>query len=66
MVIIEYKFEKTDNYNILKNKAKEALQQIHDNKYYSSMNGEVLLIGIAHSIKDFAMEHKIIETRSRL
>ncbi|MCR5609459.1 MAG: ATP-binding protein [Lachnospiraceae bacterium] len=65
-VIIEYKFEKTDNYNILENKAKEALQQIHDNKYYSSMNGEVLLIGIAHSIKDFAMEHEIIETKSRL
>nr|MCR5608370.1 PD-(D/E)XK nuclease domain-containing protein [Lachnospiraceae bacterium] len=65
-VIIEYKFEKTDNNKILENKAKEAIQQIHDNKYYSNMNGEVLLIGIAHSIKDFAMEHEIIETKSRL
>ena len=38
----------------------EALKQIHDNKYYAGLNGDVLLIGLAHDIKKCQLTHEII------
>ena len=38
----------------------EALRQIIDNQYYSSLHGDILCIGIAHNKKKCAMAHKTI------
>ena len=38
----------------------EALEQIHKNKYYADLEGEILLIGLAHHIKKCQLVHEII------
>jgi len=38
----------------------EALKQIHENKYYAGLEGEVLLIGLAHDIKKCQLIHETI------
>ena len=38
----------------------EALKQIHENKYYAELKGEVLLIGLAHDIKKCQLVHEMI------
>jgi len=38
----------------------EALQQILDNQYYSTLHGEILCIGIAHDKKKCSISHKTI------
>ena len=38
----------------------EALKQIHENKYYAGLEGEVLLVGIAHDKKVCQLVHELI------
>jgi hypothetical protein len=62
-VIIEFKYEEEKEKNgntLLKAKAKEALDQIKDNTYYSRMEGDILLIGIAHTLKKVEVEYEKI------
>jgi len=63
-VIIEYKHDEegnveNDSKHLLKD-AKEALQQIKDKKYYTDMEGEVMLIGIAHNKKEAEVLYELI------
>jgi len=39
----------------------EALKQIHDNKYYAGLEGQVLCVGIAHDIKICQLVSEMIE-----
>ncbi|MCR5608788.1 MAG: PD-(D/E)XK nuclease domain-containing protein, partial [Lachnospiraceae bacterium] len=67
-VIIEFKYEKKKEKNdnkLLTEKAKEALKQIKDNKYYSDMNGEVLILGIAHNVKNVVILHEFVQNESK-
>ena len=62
-VIIEFKYEEEKEKNgntLLKAKAKEALDQIKDNTYYSRMEGDILLIGIAHTLKKVEVAYEKI------
>ena len=54
-IIIEFK--QGADVEILKH---EALKQIHDNKYYAGLTGDVLLIGLAHDIKKAQLVHDLI------
>ena len=38
----------------------EALQQILDNRYYESLRGEVVCMGVAHDKKKCALAHKTV------
>ncbi len=63
-VIIEYKHDEEGNVennssNLLTD-AKEALQQIKEKKYYTDMEGEVMLIGIAHNKKEAEVLYELI------
>ena len=40
--------------------AKEALEQIKEKKYYTDMDGEVMLIGIAHDKKEVEVLYELI------
>ena len=40
--------------------SKEALAQIHQNKYYAGLNGEILLMGIAHAKKKCSISYDVI------
>jgi len=42
----------------------EALKQIHDNKYYAGLTGEVLCIGIAHDKKRCELVHEMFVASS--
>lgn len=39
----------------------DAMKQIEDKQYYSGLYGEILLMGIAHRVKECAIETKIIQ-----
>jgi len=54
-IVIEFKQGK--DVEVLKY---EALKQIHENKYYSGLEGEILLVGIAHDIKKCQLTHETI------
>jgi len=63
-VIIEYKHDEegnveNDSKHLLKD-AKEALEQIKEKKYYTDMDGEVMLIGIAHNKKEAEVLYELI------
>lgn len=54
-VVIEFKQgEKVERLS------KEALAQIHQNKYYAGLNGEILLMGIAHAKKKCSISYDVI------
>jgi len=56
-VIIEFKSKEDKD---LQAQAEEALQQIKDNKYYTGMKGDILLLGIAHDKKKIEMVHEMM------
>jgi len=63
-VIIEYKHDEEgnveNNSKHLFKDAKEALEQIKEKKYYTDMDGEVMLIGIAHDKKEVEVLYELI------
>jgi len=66
-VIIEYKHDEEGNVennskHLLKD-AKEALEQIKEKKYYTDMDGEVMLIGIAHNKKEVEVLYELIKVK---
>lgn len=44
----------------VKSLAKTALNQIHSKKYYGSLQGDTLLLGIAHNKKQVYIEHEML------
>jgi len=56
-VVIEFKSKENED---LQAQAEEALQQIKDNKYYTGMKGDILLLGIAHRKKEIKMVHEMM------
>jgi len=63
-VIIEYKHDEEgnveNNSKHLLEDAKEALSQIKEKKYYTDMDGEVMLKGIAHNKKEAEVLYELI------
>jgi len=56
-VVIEFKSKEGTDLQI---QANEALNQIKDNKYYTGMKGDILLLGIAHDKKNVKMVHEMM------
>ena len=54
---IIFEFKSGENIEKLK---QEALEQILSKKYYASLNGKVLCVGIAHNKKECVMIHREI------
>lgn len=54
-IIIEFKYGEE-----LERLAQEALEQIHEKQYYAGLQGEVLLLGIAHNKKVCAVADEIL------
>lgn len=54
-IIIEFKYGEE-----LERLAQEALEQIHEKQYYAGLQGEVLLLGIAHNKKVCAIADEIL------
>jgi len=67
-VIIEYKHDDDGNVenksNHLIKDAKEALEQIKEKKYYTDMDGEVMLIGIAHNKKEAEVLYELVNVKN--
>lgn len=56
--IIEFKQDKQGQ--DLNELAKEAVEQIHEKKYYVNLTGETVLLGIAHNLKHCCILNEII------
>lgn len=56
-VVIEFKQGED-----LKELAKQALEQILEKKYYYTLKGKVLCVGLAHNKKQCNVVHKIIDS----